>query len=272
MPDSEAAPLLQRQESGIGMVTLNMPQRNNSLNETLINALIPLLERLGSNATIRAIVLQAKGEVFCNGMDIEALRKRNSKTAALQETASRYAQLLELIDRSPVPIVAVVRGAVRGGGVGIVAACDVVLATPTAAFELSELLFGLIPANVIPQLVQRVSPYRIRYLALTAQPITAQDAQQYGLVDEVVEDRQLEKRLRRLCRQLLRIKPDMVTNLKLAVAESAWNNPESHRSSAVTQLVTLLSAPEFHKEVANFYEGESPSWYQRLKVGQELVE
>ena len=271
MSDS-AIPLLQRQESGITMLTLNMPQRNNSLNETLINALMSRFETLESDSATRAIVLQAKGEVFCNGMDIEALSKHYTNHAALREVVFRYAKLLKLIDRAPVPIVAVVRGAVRGGGVGIVAACDVVLAAPDASFELSELLFGLIPATIIPQLVQRISPYRLRYMALTAQPITAKDAKLYGLVDEVVEVAQFEKRLRQLCRQLLRIKPNMVTHLKWEIANSAWGDPELHRTPAATKLLTLLNAPEVHEAIASFYEGESPSWYQRLKADKELVE
>ena len=267
MPD-----LLQRQESGIAMVTLNMPQRKNSLNERLLSLLIPLFEELESNSATRAVVLQARGEVFCNGMDIEALRSPDIDHSALEDMVLRYAHLLRLIDKAPVPTVAMVRGTVRGGGVGIVAACDIVLATPTASFELSELLFGLIPANVIPQLLQRLSPYRIRYMALTAQPISAQDAQLYGLVDRVIEDAQLEKQLRQLCRQLLRIKPNMVVPLKQSLAESSWNNPKYHRIPAAKDLLALLKEPEFHEAITRFYEGESPTWYQRFKAAQELVE
>ena len=250
-----------------------MPQRHNALNEPLLKSLLAALTA-ASIPTNRVILLQSKGDTFCNGMDIEGLggAHHQPSSAMLQATVAHYNQLLEWLSTSALPVVAIVQGAVRGGGVGIVSACDVVIATPHASFELSELLFGLIPANVIPQLLQRLLPYRIRYMALTAQPLKAEKAYHYGLVDEVIAEAQLEKRLRQLCRQLLRIEPSAVSLLKQSLDRSAWHNPTNQRSAAATELLALLARPAVQEALTSFSEGGTPAWYHKLSTKKELVE
>ena len=267
-------PVLYRVESGVAMVTLNEPQRKNSLNGSLVAAFISVLKTLQALPDLRAIVLQAKGDTFCNGMDIESVvrsgdtLRRDTLLGILRE----YSHLLYLLSTISVPVMVVVRGAVRGGGVGIVSACDVVIATERASFELSELLFGVIPANVIPQLVQRLTPYRIRYMALTAQSLTAHHAHNYGLVDEVVAEEQLEKRLRQICRQFLRVAPSAVPFLKQSVTRNAWNHPEVVRSEAVSDALILITKPEVRDAMSSFLEGDTPHWYRKLSLEGALVE
>lgn len=172
----------------------------------------------------RVIVLVGSAESFCRGLDLHALLTDRSQepeddTARLTAATAGFARLLQDIRFAPRPVIAAVEGCAIGGGVGLVAACDIVLATQAATFALPELLLGLLPATILPLLLERMPAQKVRRLALLAESCPAAEARDLGLVDQVVPADGLERALRRTIRALLRLDPSAVGTLKQYSAE-----------------------------------------------------
>ena len=196
-----------RFESATCFITIDRPDANNTINGRLVSEFNQVLSQCEESVT--TVVLSGSPEVFCFGADFKAIAG-TPKTAdeAGEGPGPLYDLWLRLATGSYVTV-ANVRGKANAGGVGFVAACDIVLADDTANFSLSELLFGLYPACVLPFLVRRVGVQRAHYLTLMTQPIAAKEACEWGLVDahgaqsDVLLRRHLS-RLRRLAKPAIR--------------------------------------------------------------------
>ena len=139
---------------------------------------------------MRAILLRSNGPAFCLGMDLARLgraRAARRPGAEAEKAVDRYAGVLKAIFSATLPVVCLVEGEVKAGGVGLVCACDIVVAGERATFELGEVIFGLIPANVLPYMLSlRMAPQKARYLVMSSRRISASEALRLNLVDEVV--------------------------------------------------------------------------------------
>ena len=158
--------------------------------------------------TVGGLVLEGADDAFCLGMDL-SVRSGSTDPGSedIPSAAHAFADGLCLLAEGKKPIVAVVRGPARGGGVGIVAACDVVLAVPSATFGLPEGLLGLTPAAIAAVLLRRISDAQLRRLVLLAEAIGADEARAIGLVDDVSLDGAIDARVRRACNALMRVDP-----------------------------------------------------------------
>jgi enoyl-CoA hydratase/carnithine racemase len=167
----------------------------------------------------RVVVLQGGPEVFCEGLDLAGLSA--SSGAGDEDAVRRFARCLERIATAPKPVIAVVEGAATGGGVGLAAACGLVLAAPRATFALTELLFGLLPAVIGPYLRQRISAARLRAWGLGAATWTAEQALEYGLADAVAEDAAAARQVAVWARALSRPPAEAVGPWKALIAAPA---------------------------------------------------
>ncbi|HZV02380.1 MAG TPA: enoyl-CoA hydratase/isomerase family protein, partial [Planctomycetota bacterium] len=179
------------------------------------SALLEALARAGSDSS-RVVIIEGRPEVFCRGLDLASVSDR---PRAAHSIAVSFARCLEAIRALAKPTIALVRGEALGGGVGLAAACDLVIATGEASFALPEALFGLLPAIVLPVLLERMPAQKARLLALSAQGIGAARAREIGLVDEVVAAAGIESALRPWVRALARPRPGAVAALKRTTAE-----------------------------------------------------
>jgi enoyl-CoA hydratase/carnithine racemase len=170
---------------------------------------VPRLHAALDAVTTGVLVLEGADGVFCRGMDLDGVGNEGAVASA-----EAFARCLAALRFAPSPSIAIVDGAALGGGLGLAAACDVVLATPRATFGLPELLFGLLPAIVLPVLLERVTPQRLRLLAMRAYSLTADQAHALGLVDEVIPSETLPAATRRWTRTLSRPNPNTVAILK----------------------------------------------------------
>lgn len=205
----------------------------------------------------RALVIASEGPEFCAGMDLAAALRTPS--AQMREAMQRFAGCLELLASAKLATIAVVTGAASGGGVGLAAACDLVVAAPAATFALPELRYGLVPAVIFPALEARIGARRTRRLALTGELVTAAQAEPWGLVDAVADDP--DKALRGLLRSLLRARPQAVATLKRITGPAG--------QGGVAQTAADLEDPELRAALAALLaEGQAPPWFARLK-GQE---
>jgi enoyl-CoA hydratase/carnithine racemase len=156
------------------------------------------------------LLLEGTEGIFCRGLDVADISQNRTVTASVHA----FSRCLEALRFAPCPTIALVDGPALGGGLGLAAACDAVLATPRAAFGLPELLLGLLPAIVLPVLLERVSAQRLRLLALRAHTVDAEEALTLGLADEVAQPDVLPRTIRRWTRLLTRADASAVAALK----------------------------------------------------------
>jgi len=199
-------------------IQLHRPDAGNAINDLLIQEVGAALRACETAAKV--VVLEGLPDVFCSGADFDELRARFERgdpaAAAGQDPGPLY-DLWHRLATGPFVSVAHVRGRVNAGGVGFVAACDIVLSEEKAAFSLSELLFGLMPACVMPFLVRRIGFAKANCLTLTTQPIQARQALDWGLVD-AIEDNS-ENLLRKQLLRLRRLGKDGVVRYKRYATE-----------------------------------------------------
>lgn len=227
-----------------------------------------LLLRAEADESCRVLVLASDADEFCRGMDLQGVMADAGEDASGQGTASgmgtgiaAYARVLGLLRGLRAATICVVEAAASGGGVGLVAACDLVIAGPRASFRLPELFLGLIPAVVFPVLAERTGPARTRALALTGEAIDGEAAQRIGLVDERSDDpaRSLAARIK----YLLRCSPAAVARLKRFSAAIAGLALPDALAAGVTHTSRDVARPEVRAAVAGFLAGELPPWAAR---------
>ncbi|XOV79520.1 MAG: enoyl-CoA hydratase/isomerase [Aestuariibacter sp.] len=187
-----------RWQGSICFIQMHRPEAQNTINETMIHEFTVVMQRCVTEATV--VVVEGLPEVFCFGADFGEVQEQHQDNSPSKSPGPLYDLWLQLAT-GPFISVAHVRGKVNAGGVGFVAACDIVLSDETAVFSLSELLFGLMPACVLPFLVRRTGVAKANYMTAMTQPVNVQQAQEWGLVDATEE-----KSVNLLRRHLLRLR------------------------------------------------------------------
>jgi enoyl-CoA hydratase/carnithine racemase len=193
------------------------------------------------------IVLEGRGDAFCRGMDFAA-----SAAESTDDGVAAFARCIRALRTAGKPVIAAVDGIALGGGVGIAAAADLLLATPRATFGLPEVLFGLVPGVVMPILLERMRPQKARLFALSAGSRTAEEAERFGLVDAVVSD--LATAIRSASRELSRARPAAVAVLKRMTLDAA----AVERGAAQTS--RLLRSPIVLAAMQTFTDTEELPW------------
>lgn len=189
-----------RFDEDLCFVQIHRPEAGNTINDQLVEELGSALRACEGVAKI--VVLEGLPEVFCSGADFREIQERSQHATRQESDPGPLYDLWHRLASGPFISVAHVRGRANAGGIGFVAACDIVLSDARAAFSLSELLFGLMPACVLPFLIRRVGFAKANFMTLMTQPIPAAQAQQWGLVDACEENSEnlLRKQLLRLRR------------------------------------------------------------------------
>lgn len=234
------------------------PRRGNLLNRTLIEALHAALDDVENFPELSLLILSAEGPVFCDGMDFnEALATVGPAEEEIRQAVHRFHALLERLARVPVIVAALVDGRVNAGGMGLVAASDLVLAGPAADFGLSEILFGLLPVTVTPFLVRRTGLQAIYRMALTAQRMNAERALACGLVDELISDP--TDAIRRLRLRADRLEREAVHRTKAFYADYAGLDGAAGQRAEET-LARLFSDSRTVARMRAFAQGEPSPW------------
>jgi len=259
----------QQVDAGVALITLQDPEHGNLLDPQRVEELAAAFERSVRDPQARAVLLRSAGAAFCLGMDLGRLAAQGARSgrAEAKRAVGRYSDLLAAMFRAPLPVACLVQGEVKAGGVGLVCACDIVVATEAASFELGEVIFGLIPANVLPYLLAlRVPPQKARYLVLSSMRITAPEALRLNLVDELLPSTQLaELRLREIFGRLLRSSPRALSQAKDFTARLIGRTPGQAAALARRRLLRLLRDPQALQGVMAFRDGDLPPWFSRFK-------
>ncbi len=214
----------------------------------------------------RVIVIESRPGVFCRGMDLAYVLAHAGED--LTDRIRIYARTMERLRTSRCATVCLVDGEVQGGGVGLAAACDAVLATERATFSLPECVLGLIPAMVMPLLLTRMPRQKARWMALSSRVVSAEEAAELGLVDELFERSiDLERGLRRVLKRLLRANPRAVARLKTFEQSIAHSRVAQGLEDGAMRTAQDLLDLETIKAIRDLLSGESPPWFARYKGG-----
>jgi methylglutaconyl-CoA hydratase len=246
-------------EGSVARLLLDSPANRNALSAQLRSELHAGLRQAIADDSVRSVVVGHTGSVFCSGADLK--EARNGPPAAGTSTVP---QILVEIWRSPKPVIAVLSGVARAGGLGLVAACDVVIATDTVTFACTEVRLGVIPAVISAVMLPRMAPAAIHQLYLSGLPASAQWAQGAGLVDLVVEPERIDDEVRRFTAAF-----DLAAPGALAATKQLTRSPAAvARLEAEFVELESLSARHFASDegregLAAFAEKRSPSWVPR---------
>ncbi len=262
-PTTKAPLITEISGAGVATITMNRPEVHNAFDEKLIERLRRELQGLGSDPVVRVVVLEAVGESFSAGADLNWMKRMSEyDCAANQEDAKNLGKMMAALHRMRQPTVAVVQGPAYGGGVGLVAACDIAIASTAATFSLSEVRLGLIPAVVGPYVVAAVGEREARRYMLTAERFGADEAKRIGLVHEVVAPDQLSAKRDQVLADLLKGGPKALAEAKYLVSyisDSSTKDEKIIRDTA-GHIARVRATPEGQEGVAAFLEKRKPTW------------
>ena len=245
----------------LATLTLNRVDVHNAFDEHLIATLTSELERLGSDPDVRVVVLAAAGRSFSAGADLNWMRRMaDYGEAENRDDALRLARLMQTLDGLPKPTVAKVQGAAFGGGVGLVACCDIVIAARTALFSLSEVRLGLIPAVISPYVVKAMGARQARRYFLTAERFDAGRARDLGLVHEVVEQDALDDTVTRCIAELLQGAPGAQAEAKTLIEQVAPLVAADLVEHTAGRIARVRAAAEGREGVVAFLDKRAPAW------------
>jgi methylglutaconyl-CoA hydratase len=237
-------------DRGVATVTLNRPEVNNAYDGALIQGVLAAMEDLGKKPALRVVVLKGNGKHFQAGADLKWINSVRPQSAAENEAASRATfEAVQRLNTLPIPTVALVQGGCFGGGTGVIAACDVVIAADNALFSITEVRWGLTAAIIIPQLCDAIGVRQVRRYALTGERFGAEDARRIGLVHEVVPLAELDTAGAKVVEQLLANAPDALTETKRLAMESSFGGMAVD-DAAYARLVRMHSAKRQTAEAA----------------------
>jgi methylglutaconyl-CoA hydratase len=246
----------------IATVTLDRPDVRNAFNETTIAELALAFDELGRNDDVRAIVLAANGPAFCAGADLNWMRKMAGYSHAENHAdALALADMLRTLYTCPKPTVARVQGDCYAGGMGLVAACDIAIASEEVNFCLSEVKLGLIPATISPYVIKAMGEQAARRYFLTAERFSAREAARIGFVHETVIAEQLDETVAAIVKALVSNSPNAVAAAKVLVRDMVGRPVTQELLSDTAERIAAIRASDQGKEgVASFLEKRKPSW------------
>jgi len=247
---------------GVARVTLTQAEKHNAFDAAMIAGLTESFVKLGADPMVRVVVLAGEGASFSAGADLNWMREQADYDQARNlADAKKLAALMHTLDRLPKPTIARVHGPAHGGGVGLVACCDIAVAIPAATFSFAEVKLGLIPAVISPYVIAATGPRWARRLFLTAERFDAGQAQVAGLIHEVVRANQLDERINNIVSVLLSNAPEAMAEAKdlvFAVAGRALDG--AIMDDTARRIAERRASAEGKEGVAAFLTKRKPSW------------
>jgi methylglutaconyl-CoA hydratase len=259
-----STPLLTLRDGPVARLRLNRPDLHNAFDAQLIGELTAALQAVGHDEAVRVVVLEGEGASFSAGADLNWMRGM----AAASESANRddalaLARLMRTLDELPRPTIARVHGAAFGGGVGLVACCDIALGTPEARFGLTESKLGLLPAVISPYVIQAIGARQARRWFATAEIFDAAQALRMGLLHDVVDAGALDAAVQRQVDLLLKAGPHAAATAKALVRRVAAEADRAQLDIENAALIARLRvSPEGQEGLAAFLDKRKPTWTQ----------
>jgi methylglutaconyl-CoA hydratase len=253
---------IRRPSAHVAEVWLNRPEVRNAFNDGVIGELTQAFRTLGADAELRAIVLAGHGKAFCAGADLSWMRAMADYTWDQNKAdAAALAEMLWTVWSCPVPVVGRIQGDCYAGGVGLAAACDVLVAADTVHFCLSEARLGLLPATIGPYVVRALGEQASRRYFITAERFSATQAQALGFVHERVAPEALDAKVAEIVAALVASGPSAVKACKQLVKDVAGRALDATlRDETARRIADIRASAEGKEGVQAFLSKRDPSW------------
>jgi len=245
----------------VATVTLDRPAVRNAFDDALIAELTAAFGELAGDASVRAIVLTGAGPVFCAGADVNWMKRSISYTKDQNKTdALKMSGMFRAIDECPKPVLGRVNGLCFGGGMGLVACCDVVVSVDTAQFAFTEVKLGIVPAVISAYVAPKIGASAARRYFLTAETFGPEEARRLGLVHEVVTADRLDAKVGEVAAAILKNGPEAVATAK-ALIPQVLAKPRPDAIEFTASLISRVrTSPEGQEGLGAFLDKRKPSW------------
>ncbi len=257
---------IQQDQRGVLTVHLNRPDIRNAFNDVVITELAQVFASEVPKREVRVVVLRGEGSAFCAGGDLNWMKKAaNSSYEENLKDTHRLSSLFVAMNECPKPLIGLVHGAAIGGGVGLASVCDLVITSVETVFSLSEVRLGIVPACIGPFVIAKVGPSQARRYFLSAERFSALEAQEMGLVHEVVShSSDLDAKLESKLGQILQCSPNALAVAKKLILDLSWPEKRGHLQDYLgyisKTLAELRVSDEGQEGVRAFLEKRSPNW------------
>ncbi len=257
--------LISKDASGISTITMNKPDVHNAFDEQLISDLTKAVKQLDADTQTRVVVLAASGKSFSAGADLGWMQKMSgySEEENLRD-ARALAELMACLDQMNKPTIARVQGSAFGGGVGLIACCDMAIGVYDSKFALSEARLGLIPAVISPYVVSAIGARNSRRYFLTGERFDAESAHAMGLLHQLCYADELDGAVENMVDALLQCGPGAQSACKYLIrqVQSGKNNAELIEWTA-QQIAQIRASHEGREGIAAFLEKRAPKWLKK---------
>lgn len=245
----------------IATITLNRPDVHNAMNETLMQELTSCFQRLASDPTISAVLLTGNGKSFCAGADLTWMK--NMVHYSKEENKKDSHLLLDMYENiyaCPKPVIGRVNGPAFGGGLGLVAVCDITVTIPDIKFGFSEVKLGIIPAVISTFVAQRMTPADMRRLFITGERFDSTIAQKIGLIDLIVPAEKLDETVHSCVEQLRSSGPHAIKEIKHLMECLRKMDVKEYKDFTVEKISELRISQEGQEGITAFLEKRKPNW------------
>ncbi|OGF67044.1 MAG: enoyl-CoA hydratase [Candidatus Fischerbacteria bacterium RBG_13_37_8] len=261
MPNKQYQTITFAINNQIALINLNRPDIHNAFNDIMLEELLSVYQEIAANNDVRIAVLTGNGQSFCAGADVNWMKrvKDYSYDENLRESLT-LAELLHVMYTLPQPTIARVNGAAIGGGAGLVAVCDIAIASEKAKFSLTEVKIGLVPACISPYVIKRVGERGCRELFLTGERIDGHRAKEYGLVNQVTTEEKLDEAVDNRIKLLLSSGPNAIAICKDLLQKVPKMNPDEYKQYTAEVIAKLRISKEGQEGMSAFLEKRKPKW------------
>lgn len=253
--------LTTRRDGAVEYLTLNRPAVRNAFNEEVIAELTAWAERAREDRDLRVVVVAGAGKTFCAGADVEWMAKTvNYSEQENLRDATAASRMFASLDRLPVPLIGRVQGAALGGGAGLAAVCDLVVAEDQAVFGFTEVKLGILPAVISPFALAKIGRSAARELFLTGARFSAARAYEIGLVHAVVPAAELDDKVEAYVREVLTAAPQAIAAAKTLISQVSGRPLDEVTTITAQALAARRVSPEGQEGLRAFLEKRKPSW------------
>ena len=250
-----------QKENNVATIFLNRPDVHNAMNEKLMKELTTCFHELGKDDSIRTIILTGKGKSFCAGADLNWMKSMAKYSKEENINDSRLLlNLYEAIYKCPKPVIGRVNGHAFGGGIGLFAVCDIIIAVPDCKFAFSEVKLGIIPAVISTYIVRKIGLSNMRRLFLTGERFNSEYAKEIGLIDYVITPEELDEKIKNYTELLQSSGPIAIVEVKKLIDSCENMDREKYKEHTVEKISELRVSKEGQEGINAFLEKRKSKW------------